>query len=1210
MNPEYELLAKYFGGPVKGPTNTDVAKYILLNAQKTKMGPGAISPNEPSFMGRIFDILSRPNYAIANTVKGAIEGDGGNPAEDFWKGLSGVDKTTFSDVLKASGSQNNVGNAVLGFGLDVLTDPFTYVGGAGLSKLGKLGKEAPVAEKSLAQELLSKGEPVHPESFGLEKQASGEVPAAFKAPEQVSPMDLPQVPSIKLPPRQLELPLDLTKAEIPGEKELLKAKAKRGAAPPVEKSVPSELPGQLGLRLGITAKPVKATKIVEDAAQGDVGRIVPLPDPKPNASTAKLADKILEDWRPSHATAEINKKYPDTLNAKQQLKLLYKAREVATKAVYRKGRNPQKVVGLVDEAAMKGYMAAEQRLVDMGYTPRIGTGEDVRLSDVLKDLSARGIPLTDNILSEFGSTIKPGSQLHQSVEAVRARGAVADTPSVQNILNKVSEAKSSTEASNLLSDTQLLGIDKLLKKFGKASARAAGASPAAEKSTEKLLDMALAGGKTHAQIAVEHNSRMLDDIIATGKQNPKANAVVTRALEKDLGELPKWAQSDNKAVEFLMGRVATWWGQRDLRPFSLNAIGSSAATAAARGKALHELMAPFSVEQRHEAMRLAQGFGTASSPQVEQLATQVGRMMDNLTGRASVVTRSAIDMDTLNRWMSHYGVGFKFSKDRKAKDLTGQMQDYSQGTDWINSWKSHTVEGDPEKFLFKMQQAIEQATREKALYEELGERFGQKIPGGDFNTKIAGHPYLEGYYFSDDIAKQLPRVIRDWSIPAWQPSSDLVQLYDRILSMWKSGVTIYRPAHHIRNMVGDIYLGWMDGVNSARPYLLATRVQRTMKDAYPDLQDVDKLVELGLMSRNYATPKPGQILFRNRSGVPFTAEQIGAVAHQKGLLEHTRTIEDIIDLGDSGRKSILNAQPFGGKVQKFARGASEMIGHNARLAHFIDKVAKSRGKDLADIFEQASRRARKWHPTGLDLTPFEKKYLRRIIPFYSWLRKSTPLLAEGLVANPGKIVGVSKAYDAMQTAAGIETPGRDNPFPVDQMFPQWIRAQGLGPIGVPDGVLGAFSNQQPPGYIMAGMGLNPLSELMSQSESPGRTILSSLTPGIQIPMELLKGEKNFTGEPILGPQAREGALGQYIGEQIPIFSAAQGITGITPFGGQTRKVEKSGGDARLESLLNWLTASGIKGTGPYQKQAFFEKKSASDAERKSLKSEFLKGLNG
>lgn len=1206
MNPEYDLLAKYFGGPIqKGPTNTDVAKFILLNSQRTQLGPGAVSPNEPSVMGRIFDILSRPNYAVANLAKGFIQ-NSGNPAEDIWKGLSGVDKTTFSDVLKATGSQNNAGNAVAGLGLDILFDPTTYIGGAGLAKLGKLGKEAPAVETSLAQNILSKGEPVHPESFGLKAaEQGGEVPAAFRTPEpRIPAMDQQPAPRITAAgDPQLDLP-GIPKTTV----------TSKSAALPVEKTVPAEVPGQLGLKLKISPK-AKATDIVENVAKGDpeaIGRVMPMPHPKPSPASSRLANDILQDWNPGQATAKINKKNPGTLNAKQQLKLLHKAREVANKKVYRKGRSADKIRTSIDEKTMVGYMAAEKQLEDIGYIPRIGTGENVRLSDVLKDLSARGVPLTDDILRDFGTSIKPGTELAQSVEAVRARQAIQEAPTVKNILDKVTESKTQTEAANILSDGQLMNFDKFLKKFGKASAKAAGVSPAAEKSVGDLIQTAVSSGKTAAQIAVERNSKMLNTIIATGKQNPAAAGVITRALEKDLGKLPKWIQTDNKAVEFLMGRVATWWGQKDLRPFSLNAIGSALATAAARGKALHELLAPFAIEQRHEAFRLAQGLGTATSPEVDQLATQIRRMMDNLVGNASgasVLTRSAVDIKMLNSWLKRYGVDFKFTKGTR-EDLTGKIQDYSKGTDWTNSWKTAKIDGDPEVFLFKMQEAMEQATREKALYEELGERFGQLVSGGGYKTKIQGHPYLDGYYFPEDIAQQIPRVARDWSIPAWQPGNPLLKQYDRVLSMWKSGVTIYRPAHHIRNMVGDVYLGWMDGVNSARPYQLALKVQRGMKDAYTDLQDVDQLVKAGVLPRTQATPKPGEILFRNQSGVPFTAEQIGAVAHQKGLLEHTRTIEDIIDLGDSGRKSLLDAKPFGGKVQKFARGASELIGHNARLAHFIDKIAKSRGNNLAEIFEQASRRARKWHPTGLDMTPFEKKYLRRVIPFYTWIRKSTPLLMEGLAMNPGKVVGVSKAYDAAQTAAGIDTPGRDNPFPVDAMFPQWMRAQGLGPIGLPDGILGAFSNQQPPGYVMAGVGLSPLSDLMSQIETPGKTLLTSLTPGIQIPMELLKGEKNFTGEPITGSAARPGAFGQYVGEQIPIVSALQGITGITPFGGETRRGERSGGDASVEALVNWLTAAGLRGTGPYTKQAFYEKYQPVKDDRASQKYEFVKGLKG
>jgi hypothetical protein len=61
-------------------------------------------------------------------------------------------------------------------------------------------------------------------------------------------------------------------------------------------------------------------------------------------------------------------------------------------------------------------------------------------------------------------------------------------------------------------------------------------------------------------------------------------------------------------------------------------------------------------------------------------------------------------------------------------------------------------------------------------------------------------------------------------------------------------------------------------------------------------------------------------------------------------------------------------------------------------------------------------RSRKFHPSGLDLTHFEKTVLRRVIPFYSWIRKSSPVLLEGMVMRPGVALLPSKANEAIQMA--------------------------------------------------------------------------------------------------------------------------------------------------------------------------------------------------
>lgn len=1241
----YKALSGYLKtqSPGVAPANSDVAKYILLNAQNSKpSGPGAVK-NPPSFMSKLFDILSRPNYAVANAVKDKVTGSDSSTLESLISGLAGTQKTTFSDVLKESGYPEGKARSVLGLALDIGLDPTTYIPVGGAIKAGakaiKGGKEvvAGAEELPLGQKLLNKGEAAVPENFGLPIGPTGKTPEALKAPAVIDEV-LPQPDNflpkpLVQPAKNIERPLAKPEQQVmdfPGiDKRLAAPEApnpliKPGApAPPVGSS--KQLKGQLALdfgsdfRLPELKKPIEiklphtADDLVDKVAKQDpvaAAELLPAPKLPTPPAHAEVVKKIVNNWDESKATAEINKKHPDTLNAKQQVRLFHNARQEAIRLTSRGGgkRSLAKINAEIEARAASIYTGLENEFVKMGKVPRIGTGDNVKLSEVIADMTARGTPVTQDMLAEFGNKIDPSSSLGQAVERVRARSAITDTPKIQPAIDTVIKDKAASKDLDLLSDAQTLQFDKFLKKFAAASTAASGASPAGLKASGKLVNMALDAGKSRAVIANQQMARELDQVIATGKQSTKANHVITKALEEDLGKMPKWAVNDPKAMEFIMGRVATWWGQSDLRPYSLNAIASAMATASARSHVIGNMFKGADEATRAEAFRLAQLGGVASNPQSAALAESIGKMMDNLVGNtagASVLLRSGVNLDRLNMWMKRYGTGSEFKKGQMKDPITGAVRDYSKGTDWVKSWRMADLKGkDPADWMFKATQAMEQSTREKALFEDLGERFGSTIPGKGFKTKIEGHPYLDGYYFTDDIAKQIPRVVKDWT-PGSVSSNEALQLYDRLLSMWKSSATIYRPAHHIRNLIGDVYLGMLDGVNGIRPYKLALQVQRSMKGAYETMMDVDNLVAMGAVSKSVAAPPPGRIIFRNKSGTGFTAEQIGAVAHQKGLLEHVSTLDDIIDMGKQGGGVSLT-RPFGGKVQAVARGASELTSHNTRLAHFIDKVMKSHGKDLPTIFEQASRRARKFHPSGLDMTEFEKKYMRRIIPFYSWLRKSTPLLLEGIVMKPGVSVLPAKVNDALQEAGGVDQAnGRSNPFPVDQMFPKWIRDEGIGPISLPEGLMGAISNQQPPGYTQFGVGLNPLSSLISDFQHPGNTVGSSLTPLAQIPIELITGRKIFTGEPITGPDAKPGAMGDYIGQQVPIYGGLQGILGFNPLGGTTKAAAKSDGDSQKEAFANWLTGLGIKGTGGYVKQAQYESSNPGLVARQAAKQDWL-----
>lgn len=120
----------------------------------------------PGVLSRVMDLMSRPNYAMANSVhemaklddvKMGARGPGLRPGDPraelkgFWEGLSGKKKITWSDNFTDSGLiKNPVASAALGFGFDIATDPTTFLT-AGLGKIPTAAKaveeEAEVATK-------------------------------------------------------------------------------------------------------------------------------------------------------------------------------------------------------------------------------------------------------------------------------------------------------------------------------------------------------------------------------------------------------------------------------------------------------------------------------------------------------------------------------------------------------------------------------------------------------------------------------------------------------------------------------------------------------------------------------------------------------------------------------------------------------------------------------------------------------------------------------------------------------------------------------------------------------------------------------------------------------------------------------------------------------------------------------------------------------
>jgi hypothetical protein len=604
----------------------------------------------------------------------------------------------------------------------------------------------------------------------------------------------------------------------------------------------------------------------------------------------------------------------------------------------------------------------------------------------------------------------------------------------------------------------------------------------------------------------------------------------------------------------------------------LKNAATAKSTVARRAEYLNGLARNYDINDAdlwNDALKGAQGrMAPPGGTPAAELSREILQVMENLFGSSglkssialenSVAGRSQLFMKELNKNLRRFGLGqYQFIK----------KGDYADGTKWLNSWESWNIER-PLEFLFKMQNVVEYTVREKIMFDEIIARFGTYTKGGEFTHQVTSHPRLAGVYFGKQGASQVTQFVKNLKSIS-QTSSKSLQNFDKALSKWKAAVTIYIPSHHIRNLIGDLYFNWLGGVNSARPYSTAIRVMQSQKGRYQGLAEIDTLTNPNALRKVIETgrtaPATGkQTALTMRNGTNVTNDMVYVSAFQQGILPTTRVLEDIPDDVAIGLERI---RPLGGRGQKAAHHVSEGRDHYVRLAHYINELKKS-PKSFESAVEDAAAVVRKWHPDGMDLTTFERNVMRRMFPFYSWTRKAFPLIVESMVATPGKVMAYPKAQYLLQNMLGMQTGPMSDPFPYDQLFPDWIREKGIGPIM---GESGSYTVLNPG---------NPTMDIVSQANNPGKMAMGMINPAARIPIELATGRNTQSGAPIGGITDTD-----YVASQIPGISHIGRATG--EFGVSDTTKENSQG-YNMQNIINLLTALGMQNTGPYQKSAEFD----------------------
>jgi hypothetical protein len=273
--------------------------------------------------------------------------------------------------------------------------------------------------------------------------------------------------------------------------------------------------------------------------------------------------------------------------------------------------------------------------------------------------------------------------------------------------------------------------------------------------------------------------------------------------------------------------------------------------------------------------------------------------------------------------------------------------------------------------------------------------------------------------------------------------------FDKANGMFKTMAYLWNPGHIPRDATSNMFQLWLMGMRTGDLPRYADGIKILKGDKF--------------------TPK----------GVKVSSDKILQQARDYGLIGTEMVSADI-------GKNILTKN----KYTDFMAKSTRAVDDSCRLAGFTDRLAKGYSP------EQAAFEVKKYLFDYFELTPFERKWMKRFVPFYTWTRKNLPLQFQEFFRQPGKYAGVARTHDAISEDYG------------NNDAPGWIKESA--------GLLlpGEEGNRT---YAMPNL---PYADI---GNTP-RDLLSGVNPLIRTPFELATGKKVFSDTPI--NNNLEYALGQ------------------------------------------------------------------------------------
>jgi hypothetical protein len=270
-------------------------------------------------------------------------------------------------------------------------------------------------------------------------------------------------------------------------------------------------------------------------------------------------------------------------------------------------------------------------------------------------------------------------------------------------------------------------------------------------------------------------------------------------------------------------------------------------------------------------------------------------------------------------------------------------------------------------------------------------------------TKLTDYQSTSGYL--DDFVFTDPAVLREIDRHFARRNSvesvgDFWKWFDGAMSTWKGTQLAIIPAFHSRNFVDSHWRLYLAGVTRSsiiRARIMLKHFGAKAHDAvtgrkWDEWMDSPLTLASGEVTTHRKLVDEAQqagVIGQQIEGAEFLARDpdraIKAAMRGEGGWSHT--VKNMVNLNAQENSVIKMGYDIGRK----------MIEDPVRLAQYFQR--RIEGNTILDAMFDV----KKYHFDYEDLSDFEKNVLRRVMPFYSFMRFNIPLQIETVLNKPGKV---------------------------------------------------------------------------------------------------------------------------------------------------------------------------------------------------------------